>query len=349
MYTVNPESYGSVFVLPKNAAALLKLASGAFVKALVFAFSRAGEPLTPEAVAEGAGLSADDAADALLFWTQKGFLKDLSAAEAAPAAPAEAAAPAPEAPAQKAAIDVRPSKPSYEMICKRMDEDENVRALFGEAQMKLGRTIGTADQASLLLLYDYYGLPIEVILAICEYARLNKKGRNMGYIYTMGMDWSRRGIDSLEAADEEFKRLGSVNENWSLFARAVGLKAEYPTAAQQKYLSTWMDDWRFSPEMLALAYEETLKNAGKASFPYMHKILAAWRAAGVDTPEKAAAREKQFREESLDRAAKKRPAAPAKPAGKGAPAYEGPASYDIDRAEQRMNTTVPKLKKKEKR
>ena len=53
------------------------------------------------------------------------------------------------------------------------------------------------------------------------------------------------------AADEEFKRLRSVNENWSLFARAVGLKAEYPTAAQQKYLSTWMDDWRFSPEMLA--------------------------------------------------------------------------------------------------
>ena len=101
--------------------------------------------------------------------------------------------------------------------------------------------------------------------------------------------------------------------------------------------------------MLALAYEETLKNTGKASFPYMHKILSAWRSEGINTPEKAAEREKRFREESLAAAAKKRPAG--KPAA-GAPAPsadEGAPSYDIDRAEQRMNTTVPKLKKKEKR
>ena len=44
--------------------------------------------------------------------------------------------------------------------------------------MKLGRTIGTGDQSSLILLHDYYGLPIEVILCICEYAGTKGKSAN---------------------------------------------------------------------------------------------------------------------------------------------------------------------------
>ena len=354
MYYIDPASYGSVFVLPRSITDDLILASGAYLKVLLLAFARTGEPLDAEAVSKATGLNTDDAADALRYWAQRGYLRDEDAAPAAEAPAIRTPAPAPEPPAEpekkpKEAIDLKPSKPSYEMICKRLAEDGGVRELFGEAQMKLGRTIGTADQATLLLLYDYYGLPAEVILAICEYARIHKKERNMGYIYTVGVDWSRREIDTLEAADAELKLLEGMNAAWKTFATAAKLPNANPTAAQQKYIVKWTSDWKFTQEMLLLAYEQTLNNAGKASFPYMDKILAAWKSEGTDTPEKAAEREKRHREDTLAKAAEQQAArAKGTPRKKNADP-QNPPSYDIDRFEQRMKTTVPKLKKKEKR
>ena len=351
MYIINPSSYGSVFVLPKSFTSDLILASGGYIKALVFAYANAGAPFDAAAVAAGTGLSEADAADALRYWADKGYLADEKAAvpvtEQPAAAPEKEAAPAKP---EKETIPLKPSKPSYETICLRLSEDAAVRELFSEAQMKLGRTIGTADQASLLLLYDYYGLPAEVILTICEYARIHQKERNMGYIYTVGADWSKRGIDSLEAADDELRRLENVNENWTEFARITGVRSAHPTQAQQKYLAAWLGDWHFTMEMISLAYDEMMKNTGKVSFPYMNKVLSTWKSAGVDTPEKAAERERKFREDTLAAAAAK---AAAKnnpnPASKNKTVYETPASYDIERAERKMNTTMPKLKKKEKR
>ena len=355
MYQIDPAAYGSVFVLPRDLAANdLPLTSGAFLKVLVFAFANAGTPLDAASAAAGTGLDEAEAADALKFWAQKGYLTD--GAPALPAlqteAPAAETSPEPEK-KTKEAFDLKPSKPSYEMICKRLAEDAGVRELFSEAQLKLGRTIGTADQQSLLMLYDYYGLPAEVILAICEYARIHKKERNMGYIYTTGVDWSKREIDTLEAADAELKLLENVSSAWTDFARAAGINQPYPTAAQQKLLRKWTGEWHFSTEMLQLAYEETLKNAGKASFPYMDKILASWKKDGVDTPEKAAERERKFREDAADKAALQQAARqgerPRTAPRKKKNDTEEPASYDIDRIEERINTTVPKLKKKEKR
>ena len=351
MFYIDPASYGSVFVLPKSITDDLKLASGAYLKVLLLAFARAGEPLEADAVAEATGLSAEDAADALRYWAQRGYLTDGGKTAALPAAAAETAAPAPQTPAepekkQKEAFDLKPSKPSYEMICKRLGEDPGVRELFSEAQLKLSRTIGTADQASLLLLYDYYGLPAEVILAVCEYARIHKKERNINYIYTVGVDWSRRGIDTLEAADEECKLLEKMNAAWTSFAAAVKIPNPYPTAAQQKYIVKWTADWKFPQEMLVLAYEETLKNAGKASFPYMDKVLAAWKSKGVDTPEKAAERERQYREDALAKAAERQTAKPRPSAKKNDPLASNAPSYDMDKAEEKLFTTPPRLKKK---
>ena len=343
-YKIDPGAYGSVFVLPRSLAENdLILASGAFLKTLVWVFAHAGEAIGPEAVSRATGESAEDVDDALRYWAKKGYLTADTPAGANETAERTEAQPAP---AQKASVPLTPSKPSYEVICSRLEEDAAVRALFSEAQLRLGRTIGTADQASLLLLYDYYGLPAEVILAICEYARLHKKERNMGYIYTVGMDWGKREINTIEAADEELKRLESVNTRWTQFARMTGIKGASPTTAQQKYLSVWLDEWHFSFDMLSLAYEEMTKNTDKTSFPYMNRILSNWKGAGVDTPEKAAQKEKEFKLAQIDRAAAAA-AQTQKAKKKTEPA--APASYDMEKAVQKMNTTVPKLKKKEKR
>ena len=349
-YQINPASFGGMFALPAALVdELLAMASGSFLKVILYIYRHADDVRSPAEIASGTGVPEAEVADALVYWTERGLLLDETAAAPQPAAPAEPA-PEPEpAPQPKETVRVKPQKPTYAMICQRMKESAAVRELFAEAQLKLGRTIGTADQASLLLLHDYYGLPVEIILTLCEYARSHGKSNNVSYVYTVGVDWSRREIDTLELADAEFRKLEGLNVRWAEFRKQTGLKNPRPTAPQQKYFDVWTGDWQFSTEMLVLAFDEMSKNADGVSFAYMNRILAEWRKAGIDTPEAAAAREQRFREEKDAAAAKRAPKSAYGVRNKQAAPDEPPASYDIEKAMEEMMTARPKVKKKERR
>ena len=362
IYRIDPASFGGMFALPVSLADdHLSMASGSFLKAILYIYRHADRPIQPEDVAAGAGLSADEAADAISFWADRGLLLAQSPApspeEAAPlaAAPPDAQAAAAQTaqtapPPEKEVVRLKPQKPTYDMICKRTEESEAVRFLFAEAQLKLNRTIGTADQASLLLLHDYYGLPVEVILTICEYASSHGKANNISYIYTVGVDWSRREIDTLELADAEFSKMEAANARWEEFRRQTGIRNRTPTKPQLKYFTVWTDEWHFPTETLLAAFRPMSKNTGDVSFPYMHKILSDWHKNGVTDAESAEAEIRRFTEK-MDAAAAKR----AKPSPYGlrsAPEQkeeDRPASYDIEKAMLESQTTVPKVRKREKR
>ena len=349
-YKINPAAYTGVTVLPSVIVEQhLKLAGPAQLKVILYAFSDPGKPLSPEEAAETCGLPPEEAADALEYWRGKGLLLAEDERPAAAEEPAPAAEPekTPDKPA-KIYAEAKPTRLRRDQIAARLGESQEVRFLFTEAQEILSRTIGDADLSSLLLLHDYYGLPVEVILSICKYAQKNGKSNNISYIYTVGMDWSKREIDTIERADEELRLLESVHSRWGEFCEATGMRAGKPTAAQAKYFAVWLDEWHFPMSVIALAFEEMSRNtAGKVSFPYINKVLANWHMHGVQTPEDVADEQKRFNEKKEKAAAERSKGYNAK--AKPAEEYAQPASYDIARAEQKARTSVPKLVKKEKR
>ena len=357
MYKVSPSSFAGIFVLPAEIADKhLKMTSGDFLKVILYACRHADTLISAEDAAKETGLSPADAADALEYWCANGVLTNCeSVAEEAVKPAADGLnedaqnAPAQEKAPEKSFAKAKPGRLSYQQICARIEESSIVRELFREAQEKLGRTIGTADQSVLLNLHDFYGLPIEIILAICEYANTHGKSNNINYIFTVGADWSSREIDTIEAADEEFRRLEQINAMWPEFCKMTGIKTGRPTSAQQKYLNIWTDEWKFSLNMINAAFEEMSRHTESVSFPYMNKILAEWHSAGIKTPEEAAERQKRFELEKEQKALKK--ASKTSPYGvrNNNTEPDRPASYDIEKATELMNTTVPKYKKKEKR
>ena len=350
MFRVNPNKYSGVVVLPSEIAQRhLKLSSANQLKVIIYAFFRSGDVFSAEDISSATGVAAEEVKDALSYWKEQGFL--LSADEAVPAfTEKKEEAPVKQekteaVPEKRTAIPSNnPQKLNYNEICIRIGESESVRILLNEAQMRLGRTIGTGDQSSLILLHDYYGLPVEVILAICEFAATRGKATNMNYIYKIGVDWSQREIDTLERADEELKAIEKVNSTWTAFASQVRLPASQPTCAQEKYLSQWTNEWGFSITMLTLAFAEMSENTDKISFPYMHKVLTSWYKKGIKTPEAVEEEKIRFRKEQDEKLLNKtrKNTADSKPALTPDPN----ASYDILRAEQRARQQVPKLKKR---
>lgn len=362
MFKLNPSAYAGVFVMPSEIADKhLKMASESMLKVIIYACRRADAPFSVEDIAAGTGLGADEAADGIAYWCGAGFLQDCEALNAAPerfvsavAVPEEAAQEKETAPLKQEAVKsvskIKPGRLSYQQICARLEESDIVRELFREAQAKLGRTIGTADQSALLNLHDYYGMPVEVILAICEYAATHGKSNNINYIYTVGADWSMREIDTIEAADEEFRRLEQISAVWEEFRRLTGVTVRHPTSAQSKYLNIWTLEWKFSINMIAAAYEEMSRYTDSTSFPYMNRILAGWHSAGVKTVEEAQELNKKHEQESALRQLKKSGnASPYGVRSSKSAEPDRPASYDIEKATEMMNTTVPRHKKKEKR
>lgn len=374
-FSVNHQLFSSVFVLP--AAVVhehLKLASGAQLKVLLAFFSAQNAPSDMADLMQKTGLPEQEVLDCCAYWVQKGVLTDLSASDAAVApqsiAPAQQAtvsqtkeepekttktATVKEPTAKKEVrqkITVEPPRPTHEQITKRLDESAELRALFIEIQSVLGRTLGTGDHAVFLLLSDYYGLPADVILMLCEYARSMDKVNNTNYIYAVGQDWSEREIDTFERADEEIRRLTEVDESWTQFCSLTGHKHAKPTKSQQNYLRIWMSEWHFSLPMIALAFEKMKERTDSVRFSYMNGILKNWQSMGISTTEQAEKEELAFIEKQTARPQK---TVATQSAGEGvsAPVAKSgtagtPASYDLDKAEKAARSTVPTLKKRKK-
>lgn len=353
-FSINPLKYGSVFVLPGEIAdKYLRLCSGSQLRALLWLYRNAPAQAELTQLAAGTGLSADEAADALEFWQGEGFVLDGAKTEASAVQPeTEDSKPRSEEetvsiPEKKAKI--KPPLPSFKQIHDRLVESPEVQTLFVEAQEHLGRTIGTGDQAVLLQLLDFFGLPIDIILMLCGYAAQQGKRGNMRYIAAMGENWSEREIDTDEKAQAELKRLESIDKNWDNFRSITGIRSPVPTKLQQPYITKWYTEQSISTDMLEIAYAKMSEHTEGMSFSYMDKILQRWQKENIKTPADVEKSEAEFEKQMAEKAAKR--AAP-RTGGKKAEPEGGfntaEASYDIEKANQQAFSTPVTHKKRRK-
>jgi len=182
----------------------------------------------------------------------------------------------------------------------------------------------------LLGLHDNHGLPVEVIFMLLQYC-VDIEKTNNGYIEAVGRDWGKREIDTIDKAADQIAALKENLAAWKQLRKMAGLHAPRPTSAQCELLCRWQREFRFDIEMIFLAYEEMANHTGKLSFSYMNKVLEGWHAAGIKTPEQAAAAKEAF--------AGKQPRQKSRaPRAAGAQGYQ--PSFDLE-AFERSTLEVP--------
>lgn len=278
----------------------LRLASAVQLKTVLYLFrhSMLGEQVTLQSISDATGYDSEDIKDALIFWQERGLvLRDgqqpPAAQQTVAASPKQETPKAPRA-VEKQVEEIPVLKPSLEQVAARCDECESFRFLFAEAQQKLGKTVGYDGQATLIMLHDSYGLPMEVILMLLEYAKtLGKTGYS--YIAQIGKTWAEKEIDSLESAESYIKEQTGINALWREFCALTGIKNANPTTKQRQFFSSWAS-MGFGVDMIYLAYEETVDRTEKFSMAYMNKILISWNNKGVKTPVDAENEKQKFAE-----------------------------------------------------
>ena len=286
-FIINPTKWNKSFAVPSEVVDdYIKLAGSVQIKVLLWMMRHSAEDKSIDELSSAIGVSAPDCIDALNFWKETGIFISSESEIKPEVVPAEKPVIKKETPKvnnTKILPEIEVVKPTVEQIVARGGESEEIRFLFQEAQMRLGKTIGHDGQAVLLMMHDAYGLPVEVIVTIIEYC-VSVGKTSTSYIAKIGKDWGEREIDTLEKADEVINELKASDEMWGEFRIRTGISTPRPTAAQMKYLNRWKNEFNFSMEMILLAYEETANNIQKMSFPYMDKILKNWFEEGLRTP-----------------------------------------------------------------
>ena len=332
-FKVNPASFSGIFPVPTAVVdENIRLASVVQLKVILYLLRHGSvRQVTVKDISDALFLDSQDVADALLFWYERGIvIKDGDApapvVQSAPVKEEETKIEITPAAPKKEVQDIPISRPSHEQIAVRCKECEDISVLFREAQIALGKTIGYDGQSVLIMMYDSYGLPVEVILMAIEYAVSQGKA-SFSNIAKIGKRWSELEIDTLEGAMEYIEEHNIVNEVWHKLRLLTDITNKRPTSKQFGYLTAWIKEYGYDANMIFYAYEECVDRTGKMSMPYMDKIITSWHKNGVKTPLDIAEERKRWQESQAKKAPKKE---------KEKPQHEQrEASYDIDRFMQK--------------
>ena len=276
-FSLNFKTISSSFPLPCDVAdKYIKLASGEQLKVLILAMRDLSEKIDPQSIADKLSISKTDAEDALLFWVRCGILEREDSV--------------PESTGKKVVISSE--LPTRTDVIMRGMEDDRVRLLLREAQLKFGRNLKNNESRLLVSLYDDYGMDVSVILLLLQHAAAEKKA-NLSYVKTTAVKWLKDGVQTVRDAEEEISRQVRGKLAFAVVRRAFGIEQRIPSEKENEFSNLWVNEWGMSPEMLKAAYDVCIDQKAKISFPYIGKVLEKWHTAGYKTVEEVKNGEKK--------------------------------------------------------
>lgn len=310
-YQINLGVWQSVFAVPSEIVDKhIKLAGAAQLKVILWVLRHAGENFTVEDIAQTLSMQSADVRDCMQYWVQTGVIAmneniiepvQVQYSESVASVkstenqnvtrqdfrndfiqPVQSPSKIPEPTPKR--IMTRPEKPDPKYLAQRIINDKSIEYLMQSADEIFGRITSNNDKATLLFIHEYDGLPVEVIIMLLQYACSIGKC-NMRYIEKMAISWADEEITTLEAADMKIQKLTSGRNAAKVVQRVIGLDEHSPTEKETVFSDRWINQWKFSSDMIRKAYEICVDAKGKYVQNYVNKILERWYHSGISTVE----------------------------------------------------------------
>lgn len=330
---INMGVWNGVFAVPCDVVdKFLKTTAHQQLKILLFLLRHSDRDFSVDELANEFNMHPIDVKDCITYWVNEGLLAENNC-EYIPVENKNASQNSDDIPEIKPVQNItnntdeaqtkkvrplsRQQKPDMLYVSARLRESGELSYLMQEAEVILGRPLSNSDSATLVMLHDDDGLPVDVIIMILQYAKSEGK-LAMRYIEKIGISWASEEVDTLEKAESKIKEIHNSRESWKKVSRIFGLKiAGTPTKAQLECSNRWLKQWRYSDEMIRLAYEICLDTKGEYNLKYIDGIIKRWREDAIQT--------KADYEAYLNNNSKKQSGTKKQSAGKS-------ASYNLDDA-----------------
>ncbi len=272
----------------------LKLAPVASFKVLLFILRNPDGVTDCEQISACTGLSVCDVEDSLEYWSDHGVIETDGEIDEAKRQCAignlksrDDCTEVKESTSCKTAVRNLPvKKPTQREIAMRIKEEPQLTLIYNEAQTILG-TFGYDTQALILMIYDYYGFPPEVIITLLQHQKCEGNVSSSA-IKSRAEDWAKRGIDTLELVEEELLALERISETFQKVKENMGSANQNLTARVSKFIRQWVVDWDCSAELINYALSESNKVLTDAG-----KLLKKWSAQGITNPQEVEEKQKK--------------------------------------------------------
>lgn len=247
-----------------------------------------------DALAADMKISRSALDSALSFWVGAGVLSKESDGQAA-----AFEEPKPETKPQeekRAPLRTRVSElPQYtsEEFAVVLERRAELSNLIEEAQGVLEKVFNVTETQTLVSISEGLGLDDEYILNLLAYCkRLGKP--NLRYVEKTACSLYDKGVCTAAQLEEYLRGVDKLSSAEGKIRKIFGMGERAFTSSESRFVSTWINDYKFDFEIIKLAYEETVNATSKPSMQYANKVLENWYAEGLKTPDDVArAKEKR--------------------------------------------------------
>lgn len=255
-----------------------------------------------------------DVKDAISFWRGAGIIEVLDG-EAKTEAEAEDVAvvtaskkkenDAPAAPEKSEDKEKKLKKsnelPRYtsEELAVILESREDIVSLINESQNIIGKVFNLKEISVIIGLIDYLGLDSEYILILLTYCvSIDKK--SLHYIESTAFSLYDAGVTEPAQLTEEIRRRELAASSEGQIRKIFGIGTRAFTSKEKKFIYSWLNDMRYTVEIITRAYEVSANATGKASFPYTNAVLERWNSENLRTLEEIEAADKKNQESTAN-------------------------------------------------
>lgn len=253
-------------------------ANGTFVKIYLLGLSQCtkNQPMSFSQMAQKLSVSETEVIKAWSYWADKNVVEfdgeNVRFLELEPAA-------------QVARIETKPVY-SAEEIFASAAANKQLGDMLRIVEKIMLKPLSSTDLTVLYSIYDYYGMPLEVIPMLVTFCVRNGK-KSMRQIEKTAVKWVEKGISSADDAEKYLKKAEEYIKAINKLKNAMGVTGRNFTPGETKCINSWMYDLKVPFELIMHAFDLCIKNIGKLSVSYMHKVILNWHAEGIFTLEKA--------------------------------------------------------------
>ena len=297
-FKLNMGAWSNVFAVPTQIVDKhLKTAGHKQLQVLLYMLRNADKELSIELLSKEFNMHPMDAKDCLIYWENENILCKIDNEykpsettqqqnnDIVPTKSDDVKISNQLKPTKKVRTISKPQKPDMIFVASRIKNSSELQYLMREAEAILSKPLSNSDFSTLVMLYDDDGLPIDVIIMILQYAKAEGKA-SMRYIESLGLNWASEEIDTLEKAEMKISQIKRNRSNWEKISKIFGIKnTGSPTKYQVDCSARWLDEWKYSSEMIRLAYEISVDSKGIYNLKYIDGIIKRWRKDAIQTKE----------------------------------------------------------------
>jgi DnaD/phage-associated family protein len=192
-------------------------------------------------------------------------------------------------------------RPDYAQsdLTENLTGDSTFKQLAEDVSQKLGKILSNTDLTVLLGIYDWLGLPADVISLLVVYCMEESRkkygeGRppTLRAIEKTALIWEKEGLITAERAESWMLEREKTQNETTKIARILQISGRTPTSTEESYIRQWAM-MGFSPEVIYDAYDKTVTRCGRLEWKYLHTILKSWHEKGVKTLDDIDSRDKK--------------------------------------------------------